>query len=420
MTTFRGSIKTVLTNRNLMAITVTQSLSMFTTFLWRPFWGLYVLELGGSKSTLGILTTLQSLSILLTQLPGGVLSDRLGRKKIILAASLIGFLPPLIFRLSTHWTMLIPGILVSALSSIATPAQNALIADSLPRERRATGFSAYTMAWYLSVVVSYPIGGYIMEALGVVPGTHVGLMVTFLATISIVLIRWRFIEETVKQSSDDSNGYGLAILPSLAQVRALPSDVWRLIVVATLSSFGFQIFWSFLVVYCVEELGLSMIQWSLLSVIGNLAAACFMVPSGFLSDRVGRRRIIILSQLSVSLASLGYFLSPGFVGVAVSRFIGGVGEGLGGNVMGSVGGPIWQALVTDVAPFEVRGGVLGLMGTVTGFLSMPAPVFGGFLYENVSPQIVFIASFVLGVLGCLIFTLWVKEPVECPAQRGEA
>ena len=403
-----------------MAITVTQSLSMFTTFLWRPFWGLYVIELGGSKTILGVLTTLQSLSMLLTQLPGGVLSDRLGRKRIILAASLIGFLPPLIFRLSTHWTMLIPGILASALSSIAAPAQSALIADSLPRESRATGFSAYTMAWYLSVVVSYPIGGYIMESLGVVPGTHVGLVFAFLATIPIVLIRWSYIEETIKQSPSEATGGRPVILPALTQIRALPSEVWKLIVVATLSSFGFQIFWSFLVVYCVEELGLSMIQWSLLSVVGNLAAACFMVPSGFLSDKVGRRRIIILSQLSVSLASLGYFLSPGFVGVAVSRFIGGVGEGLGGNVMGSVGGPVWQALVTDVAPLEVRGGVLGLMGTVSGFLSMPAPVFGGFLYENVSPQIVFLASFILGVLGCLIFSLWVREPVECPTQTGEA
>jgi len=259
-----------------------------------------------------------------------------------------------------------------------------------------------------------------MESLGVVPGTHVGLVFAFLATIPIVLIRWSYIEETIKQSPSEATGGRPVILPALTQIRALPSEVWKLIVVATLSSFGFQIFWSFLVVYCVEELGLSMIQWSLLSVVGNLAAACFMVPSGFLSDKVGRRRIIILSQLSVSLASLGYFLSPGFVGVAVSRFIGGVGEGLGGNVMGSVGGPVWQALVTDVAPLEVRGGVLGLMGTVSGFLSMPAPVFGGFLYENVSPQIVFLASFILGVLGCLIFSLWVREPVECPTQTGEA
>ncbi|MCW4051315.1 MAG: MFS transporter [Candidatus Bathyarchaeota archaeon] len=406
---FRLSVKTVLSNRNLMAVTVTQSLSMFAMFLWRPFWGLYVLELDGTKSILGALTTLQLLSTLLLQLPGGVLSDRIGRKRVIMAASLFGFLPPLIFRVSTHWMMLIPGILAMALSSLATPALMALIADSLPEENRATGFGAYTMIWYLSIVVSYPIGGYIMDSIGLVPGTHIGLIISLLLTIPVVLIRWRFIEETVElgvESPVNESKY----LPSIAQIRNIPSEIWKLVVVAVLSSFSFQVFWSFVVVYCVEVVGLSMMQWSYVSIISNLAGALFMIPSGFLSDRYGRKRIIILSQLAVSSGSLGYTLSGGFKGVALTRLVGGVGEGLGGNVMGSAAGPVWQALVTEVAPVESRGSIIGLMGTLTGFLTTPAPIVGGYLYEHLSPQLPFQVSFVLGVLGSLIFAIWIREP----------
>ena len=201
MTHFRTSLNTVLSNRNLLAVTVTQSLSMFAMFLWRPFWGLYILELDGTKSILGALTALQSLSVLLAQLLGGVLSDR-----------------------------------------------------------------------------------------------------------------------------------------------------------------------------------------------------------------VGRKRIIILSQFAVSTSSLGYILSSGFSGVALTRFMGGLGEGLGGNVMGATGGPVWQALVTEIAPAETRGSILGLMGTLIGFLTTPAPILGGYLYENASPRLPFIASFISGILGCLVFSLWVREP----------
>jgi MFS family permease len=129
-----------------MAVTLAQSISMFAHFLWRPFWGLYVLELRGSKAVLGALSTLQAFSNLLLQLPGGVLADRLGRRRVILAGALFGFLPPLIFRLSTHWTMLIPGIIASSLSALAVPARDALIAESLPPESRATGFGAYMMS----------------------------------------------------------------------------------------------------------------------------------------------------------------------------------------------------------------------------------------------------------------------------------
>lgn len=405
---FRGSLKTVLMNRNLMAVTLTQSLSMFAMFLWRPYWGLYVLELEASKSVLGALTTLQSLSILIAQLPGGVLSDRLGRKQVIVAASLFNFLPPLIFRFSTHWMMLVPGILASAFSSLSIPALNALIADSLPEDRRATGFGAYTMAWYLSIVFAYPLGGVIMDLNGILIGTHIGLMASFFLTIPIVLIRWRFIEETVQirgEKKDNASSESM-----LSHLRKTPPVIWRLIIVAVLSSFGFQVFWSFVVIYSVEIIGLSMMEWSFVSLIGNLAGACFMIPSGFLSDRAGRKRIIIVSQLAVSLASLGYILSNGPIDVAFTRVIGGVGEGLGGNVMGSTGGPVWQALVTEIAPIETRGSVLGLMGTLTGFLTTPAPLVGGYLYENVSPRHPFVASFILGVLGCLLFILLVKEP----------
>ena len=257
-----------------------------------------------------------------------------------------------------------------------------------------------------------------MDAMGVVPGVRLGLALTFLVMVPIAAIQWRYVKETLR------TGNGLreeAAVPkprvSLSLLRRAPREVWKLMAVAVLSSFGFQIFWSFVVIYCVEVLGMSKMQWSIVSIVANLVAACFMVPSGFLSDRARRRPYVILSQSLVSLASLGYVLSSGFWGVLLTRVVGGVGEGLGGNVMSSVGGPVWQALVTEVTPMKLRGSILGLMGTLIGFLCTPAPMVGGFLYESVSPQSPFYVSLVLGSLGCLIFALFVREPRR--AQRSE-
>lgn len=417
MVTLTQSLKTVISNRNVMAVTVTQSITMFAMFLWRPFWGLYVLELGGTKSTIGLLTTIQSLTTLLVQLPGGVISDRLGRKRVILIASVLGFLPPIIYRYSTHWTMLVPGAIVAALSTIAMPALSALIADSLPQENRATGFGAYSMAWYLSIVVSIPLGGYILDQLGVVTGTQWGLLISVILTLPVVLIRWKYINETVNLNPK-SEQKGKPRF-SMAQLRGVPNEIWKLILVAILSSFSFQLFWSYVVVYSVEEIGMSMMQWSYVSTIANFAAACFMIPSGFLSDKVGRKRIIVLSQFVVSLSSLGYAVSSGYSGIAVTRVLGSVGEGLGGNVMGSVGGPVWQALVTGVTPMESRGSILGLMGMITGLVTTPSPVLGGYLYETFTPQAPFLLSFVLGLIGCLVVLVWVKEPERVIEEEPE-
>jgi MFS family permease len=407
LSSFRESVRIVVSNRNLLVVTLCQSISMFAAFLWRPFWGLYVKELGASMSVLGALSTLQGFSNLLLQLPGGMLADRFGRRKLILVSSLFGFLPPIIYRFSTHWTMLIPGVIASSLSALAVPARNALIAESLPLERRATGFGAYTMSWYLFIVAAYPFGGYIQDYMGVIPAVRLGLLFSFAVMIPIFIIQWRFITETL---APDTGGVETRRRPSISRLRGAPRIVWKLIVVAVLSSFGFQIFWSFVVVYCTEVLGMSKMQWSIASIVSNTVAALFMIPSGFLSDRARRRPYIILSQLLVSFSSLGYTFYPGFYGLILTRMTGGIGEGLGGNVMGSVGGPVWQALVTEVAPQELRGSILGLMGTVTGFVCTPAPLVGGYLYEGVSPQAPFYVSTALGLIGCLLFTLFIKEP----------
>ena len=107
---------------------------------------------------------------------------------------------------------------------------------------------------------------------------------------------------------------------------------------------------------------------------------------------------------------LGFPRSSGFWMIVGSRMVGAVGEGFGGTVMGIMGGPAWQALVADLIPADRRGRVMGLMGTLVGLLSLPASWVGGYLYDNVSPQAPFYASFVLGVTATIIFILLVSEP----------
>lgn len=75
---------------------------MFASFLWKPYWGLYIIELGGSKSAIGGLATLQAFSNLIFMFPGGILADRFGRKRVILASSLFSIAPPIIFLYSSH------------------------------------------------------------------------------------------------------------------------------------------------------------------------------------------------------------------------------------------------------------------------------------------------------------------------------
>lgn len=74
-------IREMLKSKNLMVITFTQSLFMLTASLWWPYWSLYILELGASKTLMGTMFMAESIAQLIFQLPGGILTDRLGRKR---------------------------------------------------------------------------------------------------------------------------------------------------------------------------------------------------------------------------------------------------------------------------------------------------------------------------------------------------
>ena len=140
MTSFLSTLRQIFSNRNMTVLTISEFIFMFGGTLWWAFQSLYILELGASKEILGMLMMMQSATLLLFQVPGGVIADRFGRRKIIIYGSFIRCIPPIIYILADHWSLLIPGILIDSLSTLDIPAYNAIIIESLPwrRERPAT------------------------------------------------------------------------------------------------------------------------------------------------------------------------------------------------------------------------------------------------------------------------------------------
>ena len=74
-----------------------------------------------------------------------------------------------------------------------------------------------------------------------------------------------------------------------------------------------------------------------------------------------------------------------------------------------MGGPAWQALITDIVPQQDRGKVLGLMGTIMGIASLPGPALGGYLYER-NPNTLLALGAGLETLVIPVILLFVKEP----------
>jgi len=148
----------------------------------------------------------------------------------------------------------------------------------------------------------------------------------------------------------------------------------------------------------------------MLLMIEPLGQVVFQLPGSMLADHVGRKPCIIVSRILSPLSTIGFTFSSSFWQMGVTRALGGVAQGFGGLVWGPVGGPVWQALVADLTTPQSRGRMMGLMGSIAGVVSTPASWMGGYMYDNVSPKLPFQTSFLIDILGTIIFVMFLKEP----------
>ncbi len=108
----------------------------------------------------GILLGMSSLFGLIGSAIGGALTDKFGRKKLIVFGLVFSALSTLTFGLVTQLSMLYPlMIVVGLLSSIAGPAHNAMIADILPEKQRQEGFGILRVVGNLAWIIGPTIGG---------------------------------------------------------------------------------------------------------------------------------------------------------------------------------------------------------------------------------------------------------------------
>ena len=397
-------IRDMMKSRNLLVITITQSLFMLTASLWWPYWSLYILELGVSKTLLGMIFMAETIAQLIFQIPGGVLTDRIGRKKMIIFGSILRATSPFVYVLTGSWQFVLCGMFITQMSNMMIPAIDALIAESTSVEHRAMGYGTFRMMTLLPQIFTPFIGGLITDALGIYAGVRLAITCTVVVAIFNVIVRWKFLEDTYSTEHVSSR------LDALKEVRSVPRPIWTLIGVAAFASIGLRIASQFMAVYAIEIVGLTNTQWGLIMTSVGVVSTLLTIPSSIWSDRVGRKPGIMVSLGLTPIMYTGFPLSAGFLPLAASRLFGAISDGFGGAVTGLEGGSAWLALVADIVPAKQRGKVMGLIATIAGALSFPGAWIGGLLWDNIGPRMPFYVAAASSTVAFLVFSLFVKEP----------
>jgi len=400
-------LREILSNRNLGLMAATVGLVHLALHIYQPWWSLYLMELGASIELVGLLEVLRRSLVLACQLPGGLLTDRLGRKKMILFGTSLRSLTFLIFMLAQTWQHLILGLITYDLAMLGSPAVTLLALESLHPKRRAAGMSVVTMMNLLAATTAMPLSGFVMDAYGIVNGMRLILATDAILFLTVLIARLK-LRETLVPRKTERVRLGLK---EVASSFRLERGELALLLTETLIMAGMSTSRAYLVVYGTKVIGLTRTQWGLLEMASYLSWAALSLPGGMFADRFGRRPAILIAMIGFPLTILNYVLLRDFGAILVANVVAGSLLGLGGG-RPPQGSAAWQALIADMVPTERMGRVLGVLRTVSGLITTPFPYIGGYLWVALRPDAAMLTSVALMSTAMLPFYTLVKPTRE--------
>jgi MFS family permease len=391
--------------RNALVLSVTESVGQGILFLVSPFWALFVLDIGASLPVLGFLGFILGLTRIALQPPVGYLTDRIGRKRLVVWGGFVASFAPFIYFFATRWEHLVPGVVLEAFTNIVLPARQAMFADSVEPERRATAFAAIHTLFAVFSMTMPVLGGFLLERVGFLPGMRVFFLVSGVTMLLASIGRWRFLREDFvhQPGPGEERGIRRVFLDTFEPVRTLRA--LRVVLLgAFLYSLAVGVLTQYGVVYATGVIGLSTAQWGL--VVGGMGVVGILtrLPIGRMIDRFGRKISLLLSYSIRPLFILVFTVATGFRQVLLIQMV--------DNLFAYVQQPALEALVTDIASKERRGRTYGVMNMVPGVALTVSPLIGAALWEGVGAAWPFYFSALASALAAVVVFAFLREPEE--------
>jgi MFS family permease len=356
--------------RNLMVLSLAIFCVGLGEELWARFLPKYLEALGASVLAVGAFGTLQDLLEGLYPYPGGVLADRCGRKRALVTFNGLALVGYGLYLVSPHWLFVFVGLAFTmAWSSLALPATFAVIAESLPPERRAMGFTVQSILKRLPIVLAPPLGGLLIGSVGLVAGVRAGLTITVVLGILRLLAQQRFYTEAPVEARP-------APISLMRTLRALPVALKRLLLAESIVRSGQGLAEIFVVLYVTNVLGLSAATFGTLVALRMATSILVYLPVAMLADRQGRTPFVVASFMCYALFPFLLVSAQGPIGLVAAFVCAGLRE---------IGEPARKAMIVDLADVSQRGQMVGVYYFTRGLVVMPASFIGGLLWQ-LTPQ----------------------------------
>lgn len=356
-------------NKALVVLFFTIFMDLMGFGLIIPILPIYAKELGATDAMVGLLGTSFSIMQFIFASFWGGLSDRYGRRPIMLASISIMVVAYLLFANATVLWLLFATRLLKGFGAANLSVAQAYISDIVPKEQRTKAFGIIGAAFGLGFIFGPSIGGIVNEYYGV---SGVGYFAAGLSGINL-LLAYFFLAETLKEPADSVNLFPNPFKDIFA-FRNVP-EVNALFTINFVYILGFSMMQITSTLLWAEHFGLSEMHIGYtFAYIGFLAVVIQGGLIGYFNSWFGERNLLLFGTL---LVAVGLFFMP-FVPtdqfylellcMTLLSF---------GNALLT---PTVSSLLTTYAPKDAQGKILGTNQSVGSLARVVGPAVGGAVY----------------------------------------
>ena len=360
--------------------------------------------LGVRMAFIGLIDGVAETTASLVKIYSGALSDKIGKRKwlTVLGYAISTVAKPFLYFANTWGWVLGVRFADRVGKGIRTAPRDALVASSTDESNRGFAFGLHRAGDTAGAFIGIGIAALIIwltqtnQVLLSVNTFHVAVLASIIPAVLAVIVL------SVGATDLVTTGKGSGVLRlSLKGMDARFKSFLFIVVVFTLGNSSDSF-----IILRAQERGLSVLQTMFMLMTFTAIYTILSGPLGALSDRIGRRKLIIGGWFAYGLVYLGFALAQ--TGWQIWMLF-----GLYGIYYASTEG-VAKALVADLVPESQRGTAYGLFNAAIGITALPASLLAGLLWQGAGswtgfgPSAPFLFGAVLALFATLLLWRWVK------------
>ncbi len=405
----RGSFKDILPyiRGNVAVIAATLMIFRFSMSISYYYITMFLIELGADYETVGIVNGIALLAFSISCIIGGYLADIYGRYRIIVVFTYLSVFASLIYVLAPSWHIVALAMVIDNIVHLHMPAVQAILADSIPVEKRGLTFSSVEAFISIPSIAGPALSGFLYGTYGV-DGIRMGFIIFFVTGITAAVLRQLYLKETLTEIEKQKNlnafkTLSAAVRETIETFKASAPTVKLMVFISSIYMFAINVALPFYQVYALYEIGLTPLQWGIVGSIAWLSYILAGIPVGLAIDKAGRRIVLVATGLLMTVSALTFISFKAFILVVIAS--------IGAYISTLMGRSASVSLITDYTPRKLRGRIHAIFMVTSNIASVPGGFLSGILYE-MNPKYPFLTLMIIALMSSLLCLLLKEAPIK--------